>query len=237
LNGLYHNGADNFPKIFELRNLSCHFSDTNVSRNVASYAHSLAGKSLHILSLSFSNFVGNEGGSGFLSLGVVENNELFENLNVFQNSYRDDLQFLRVHSFLIVKKVLFMDNSGRVLACVDCGATISFVNCVFSVPRRIIRIRIRNGNGTEMIPIEFLIDCKFEVNCDEMEMRRKSAAVCFFSAFTRGSDRTMKFSLKITGWLMCLIVVIMFGLFGFSFWLGFAVTKSRFPNGRIHQRL
>jgi hypothetical protein len=87
--------------VFDLRNLSFHFSDTNISKYIASYAHSLAGRSIHILSLSFCNFVGNEGGSGFLTLGGFDEKVLFENTNVFENSCRNDHQLFRVHSNVI----------------------------------------------------------------------------------------------------------------------------------------
>jgi ABC-type glycerol-3-phosphate transport system permease component len=233
LNSLHRNGDDNHPKVFDLQNLSFHFSDTNVSRNIASYAHSLAGRSIHILSLSFCNFVRNEGGSGFLTLGGSDEKVLFENANVFENTCRDDHQLFRVHSRLTVKHFFFADNSGRVLAQVDRGSSIWFVGCAFSVPQRL--LLIGNSNGTKPIPAELLTRCRFEASPAPIPLRLVSPPACFFAVFTETARDRSFASMTVNSAVIAVPVLLVIA--SLSFWLGLTFAKYHFHPGRAAIRL
>jgi hypothetical protein len=130
---LFANGFDSFPRTFEIDNVTLRFTETNVTSNQASFAHSFAARDVRVLSISASNFVKNDGASGFLRLGEPGDEELMTRCNVIGNSFGQ--QLIRFHSLLTVDSVAFFENTGRYLARVDAECEIRFVSCKFDVRR------------------------------------------------------------------------------------------------------
>jgi hypothetical protein len=111
-NSLFANGFDGFPRTFEIENVKLRFTETNVTSSHASFAHSFGAKDVRVLSISASNFVKNDGASGFLRLGIPGGEEIMTRCNVVGNSF--DQQLIRFYSLLTVDSVVFLTTQGDI---------------------------------------------------------------------------------------------------------------------------
>jgi hypothetical protein len=173
LNSLFANGFDSFPRTFDIENVTFRFTQTNLTSNEASFAHSFGAKDVRVVSISASNFVKNDGASGFLRLGVPGAEELMTRCNIIGNSFSQ--QLIRFHSFLTVDSVSFFENTGRYLARVDMECTIRFVRCQFDIMSRQARI-----TGTPDVGI--FQSCKFGVRSLEFVAITFNSQKCILGA-------------------------------------------------------